>query len=332
MEMDSRLRVLYMGKLLYELTDEEHYLTTAQLVQLLEEKYGITTHRQTIKRDIEVLQKFGMDIQETKSTQNRYNLVSRKFDVAELRLLIDAVESAKFITARKSQELSGKISSLAGVNQADRLKSNLSAEGRIKTDNEKIYIIIDTVNEAINSSRKITFQYFKYDLNKHKILRHGGLPYVVSPLQLVWNGEYYYMIAINEDGELRNFRMDRIAKCPEILPEAAKPAPEDFEVSSYLNTTIRMFSAESGRVELLCDNSILDAVLDRFGLESEIARYDETHFTAVVEASVSNLFLGWIFAFGGLIKILGPEPVRLKFQELISRQLTAGSASSPQSR
>ena len=168
MDNDAKLRPLYLAKILYEQTDETHFLTTAQLMRILEERYDIKSHRQTIKADIELLIRFGMDIQEVKSTQNRYNIVSRMFDVAELKLLIDAVESAKVIPANKSKDLAAKISSLAGNYGAACLRRNISCEGRIKTGNEKIFIIIDTVNEAINENKKISFQYFKYNVRKEK--------------------------------------------------------------------------------------------------------------------------------------------------------------------
>ena len=157
MDSDAKLRPLYLAKILYEMTDEDHYLTTAQLIQILEGKYGIKAHRQTIKAEIEVLKQFGLEIEEVKSTQNRYNLYGRTFDAPELKLLIDAVESSKFITALKSKELVKKISSLASDQVAATLTRNVSCEGRIKPGNEKIYFIIDTINEAINANKQISF-------------------------------------------------------------------------------------------------------------------------------------------------------------------------------
>ena len=196
MDNEAKLRPLYLGKIFHELTDEEHYLTTAQLIQILEERYGIKTHRQTIKAEIELLQRFGMDIQETKSTQNRYNLVSRQFDLAELKLLIDAVESSKFITVEKSMSLVSKLASLAGANRAAELKRNVRVEGKIKPENESIYYIVDTINDAINAGRKISFQYFQYNVRKEQKLKRNGEPFILTPLHLVWNGDYYYVVGL----------------------------------------------------------------------------------------------------------------------------------------
>ena len=166
MDKDSKLRPFYLSQILYERTDEDHYLTTAQLIDILEKEYGIKTHRQTIPADVEILRSYGMEIQEVMSAQKRYNLISREYDVAEIKLLIDAVESSKFITKKKSEELVGKLSKMAGRNQAQNLKRNISAEDRIKYDNEGIYLIIDGINEAINIGKKVSFLYFKYDVRK----------------------------------------------------------------------------------------------------------------------------------------------------------------------
>ena len=165
MDNDAKVRPLYLGKIFMEMTDEEHFLTTSQLIQILDEKYGVKAHRQTIKADIELLKRFGMDIQEIKSTQNRYNLASRQFDVAELKLLIDAVESSKFITKQKSAELVAKLCSLAGENRAAELKRNLCVEGQIKPGNEKIYLIVDTINDAIKAKKKISELCKKENIN-----------------------------------------------------------------------------------------------------------------------------------------------------------------------
>jgi len=185
MDNDAKLRPLYLAKILYEQTDEEHFLTTAQLIQILEERYGINAHRQTIKAEIELLKQFGLEIEEVKSTQNRYNLFGRRFDAPELKLLIDAVESSKFITSGKSKELVEKISSLTSEHVAASLRRNVSCEGRIKPGNERIYLIVDAINEAINANKKISFQYFQYNVRKEKKLKRNGEPYVITPLHFV---------------------------------------------------------------------------------------------------------------------------------------------------
>lgn len=321
MNNDSKLRPLYLAKILYEQIDEEHYLTTVQLINILEEKYGISAHRQTIKSEIELLRKFGLEIQEVKSVQNRYNICSRDFENSELKLLIDAVESAKFITARKSKELVAKLSSLAGDFGAEKLKRNVCCEERIKSDNERSYIIVDTINEAINEGKKISFQYFQYNIKKQPHLKHNGRAYVLSPLHLVWNGDFYYLVGVAEDNSIKNFRVDRIAKCPKILEENSIPAHKDFDIDGYINTTFRMFNAKHTDVVLLCDNDVIDSIIDRFGENIEIT---EVATEITVNIATSHIFYSWVFGFGGKVKILGPNVVRDEYLNMVKKSLHGG--------
>ena len=323
MDNEAKLRPLYLAKILYEQTDEEHFLTTAQLIQILEEQYGIRSHRQTIKTEIELLRQFGLEIEEVKSTQNRYNLFGRKFDAPELKLLIDAVESSKFITAGKSKELVEKLSSLASNHVAVSLKRNVSCEGRIKPGNERIYFIIDAINEAINANKKISFQYFKYNVRKEKKLKRDGESYVITPLHLVWNGDCYYMVGVYDYKQrLGSFRVDRIAKCPTILQEDGTSAPEGFNIDEYINTTFHMFNSQHEEVELICDNEVMDSIIDRFGEDVTTYAYNMTAFRAVVNIAVSHVFYSWVFGFGGKVKIKGPDHVKEKYAEMLRDAVT----------
>lgn len=317
MDNDAKLRPLYLAKILYEQTDEDHYLTTTQLIKILEERYSVKSHRQTIKADIEILKKFGMEIEEVKSTQNRYNIFGRKFDQAELKLLIDAVESSKFITKSKSDALVEKIGMLTSQYRAQEFNRNISVEGRIKPGNEKVYLIVETINEAINKGKKISFECFKYNVRKEKKLKRDE-PYVITPLHLVWNGDYYYMIGVYDyQNRLGTFRVDRINKIPTILKEDGVPAPEDFDLNQYLNTTFRMFNSEHEEVELICSNDLMDAIIDRFGYDVTTYANDMESFRVVVNVAVSHVFYSWVFGFCGKVKIKGPETVKEKYNELI---------------
>ena len=189
MASESKARLLYVLKLLEQYSDEEHPLTTADLLSMLMDKYGISTHRITLKTDIETLQAYGVDIEVINSSQNKYYISSRQFEIPELKLLIDAVESSKFITAAKSKELVEKLCTLTSESKRATLVRNVSCEGRIKPGNEKIYYIVDCINEAINQNKKISFYYFRYNVRKEKKLRHEGKPYVITPLHLVWSGD-----------------------------------------------------------------------------------------------------------------------------------------------
>lgn len=322
MDNEAKLRPLYIATILYEQTDEEHYLTTTQLMNTLETKYGIKSHRLTIKSDIELLQQFGMEIQEVKSTQNRYNVYGRKFDLPELKLLIDAVESSKFITQRKSKELVSKLASLTSEHMAGSIKRNVTCENRIKPDNEKIYLIVDVINQAINENKQISFPYFNYNEKKEKQLRNNGEPYVLTPLHLVWNGDYYYLVGVYDSEQCPvNFRVDRILKCPEILDAAGTPAPEGFDINEYINTTFRMYNCEHDDVELICDNSVMGAIIDRFGEGVTTYENNENTFTAVVNVATSHIFYSWVFGFNGKVKIKAPDDVREKYLDMLKSAL-----------
>ena len=320
MDNTAKLRPFYIAKILHERTDEEHTLSTTQIIEILESEYGISSHRQTIKTDIEMLRQFGFEIEEIKSTQNRYNMFARTFDTPELKLLIDAVESSKFITSSKSRELVEKISSLTSEHVAAALKRNVSCEGRIKPGNEKVYIILDTINDAINKNKKISFQYFQYNVKKEKKLKHNGKPYVITPLHLVWNGDCYYMVGVYDyQQRLGSFRVDRIAKKPLILDENGTPAPEGFNIDQYINTTFRMYNSEHEEVELICDNDVMDAIIDRFGEDVTTYANDMTSFRAVVNIAISHVFYSWVFGFGGKVKIKGPENIKTEYEEMLHK-------------
>ena len=320
MDKDARLRPFYLAQILYDRTDEDHYLTTAQLIEILEKEYGIKTHRQTIPVDVQTLRTIGMEIQEVMSSQKRYNLISREYDVAEIKLLIDAVESAKFITKKKSEELVAKLSKMAGRNQADNLKRNISAEDRIKYDNESIYLIIDGINEAINAGKKISFLYYKYNVKKEPKLRNEGKPFVFSPHKLVWNGDFYYMVGVFDNGKrIGTFRLDRIMRRPEILEENALPFPADFDFEKHLQTSFRMYGTTYTTVDLICSNDVMDAILDKFGKDVTTYCYDMESFRAEVDVVPSSVFYSWVFGFGGDVVINGPADVKEQYKEMVQK-------------
>ena len=321
MDNDSKLRLLYIGKMLQN-TDEAHPLTNAEMMQLLEDKYGMTTHRTTIPSDIDLLKKSGMEIEIIESKPKKYYLndYARTFTLPELKMLVDAVASFKFITKKKSDELIAKIITLGTPSSVPSLKRNLWPEGRIKQENERIYFNIEAVNQAINEKKKIAFQYFQYDVRKEQKLKHNGESYMFSPYALVWNGDYYYMVGFSEKHNgIGNFRIDRIASTPQILDEQAIPMPEDFDIAEYTNGMLRMYNSERCDVELICDNSVMDAIIDKFGTEAKTYAYDMTSFKLEVNVAVNHVFLSWVFGFSGKVKIKGPENVLEEYKDMVQK-------------
>lgn len=318
MDVDGKLRPLYLLRILQERTDEEHCLTTAQLCEILENEYGINTFRTTIKSDIEVLQKAGYSVQCTRSTQNLYNYIEREFDVPELKILIDAVLSSKFITKTKSDQLVVKLMELAGMYKAKELKRNLVVDGRIKTENEQVYMIADAINDAINSRKKIRFQKAEYNENKERVLHNNGETYVFSPYSLVWDGDFYYVVGFSEKYQsIGSHRVDRIYKRPEILKEASIPPANDFDINEYINTMFHMYNSDRIEVELKVENALMDAMVDRFGTDITTFANDEQSFTVIETVSIGTTFYNWIFGFRGRVKISGPEYVRLAYEERV---------------
>jgi len=303
-------------------TDEEHPLTNAEIMQILEEKYGITTHRTTIPSDIDLLIKSGMEIEIIESKPKKYYLndYARTFTLPELKMLVDSVASFKFITKNKSDELIEKIVTLGTPSSVPSLKRNLWSEGRIKQENERIYFNIEAINQAINEGKKIAFQYFQYDVKKKQKLKHDGALYKFSPYALVWNGDYYYMVGYSEkhDG-IGNFRIDRIAKTPQILDDDAVPMPQDFDIAEYTNGMFRMYNSERCDVELICDNSVMDAIIDKFGTNANTYAYDMASFKLEANVAVNHVFFSWIFGFGGKVKIKGPENVLEEYKDMVQK-------------
>ena len=324
MDIDGKLRPLYLLRVLKERTDEDHTLTTAQLCKMLKEEFGIETFRTTIKGDIEVLQQAGFSVQVTRSTQNLYNYIERDFDVPEVKLLIDAVMSSKFITKAKSDQLVSNLTELAGPYKARELKRNLVVDGRIKPENEQVYMIVDAINEAINARKKIRFQKVEYNVKKERVLHHGGEKYVFSPYSLVWDGDFYYVVGYSDKYQsIGSHRVDRIYKRPEILDEAAVPPMVGFDINTYVNTMFRMYNSDRYEVELQVENQLMDAIVDKFGSDVTTYACDQKSFRVVATVSVGTTFYNWIFGFGGRVKIRGPENVRREYEARVKEAAEA---------
>ena len=316
--MESKPRILYLLRILEQYTDEEHPLTTKQLIEMLDEKYEISTYRTTIAKDIAALQEFGVDIVVIHSTQCKYFIGSRQFELPELKLLIDAVESSKFITSKKSDALIKKIHMLTSDGQVKKLKRNNYVSGRIKPNNEQIYYIVDTINDAINERKQISFPYYEYTGLKEKVLKNKGEIYTISPYHLVWNDDYYYVVGYSKKKEkIVTFRVDRIASQPDILSADAVPVPEDFDIAEFTKQVFYMYDGEEVLVDLRCDNGLMKTMVDRFGEDITTLAYDENSFKITVCVSASPTFFGWIFGFGGKVQILAPESVKEQYRQMI---------------
>ena len=318
MENDGKVRLLRLLELLRTESDELHPISITQITAAMKERWGLDAYRITIQKDVAALQAAGYEIETIRSTQNRYYLMSRPFELPELKLLLDAVESSKFITQKKSKILAGKLLKLTSRHAAAGLKRNISIADRIKPKNEHIYYFIDAINEAINTKKKISFLYFAYTPAKKKELKNGGEPYVLSPYTLTWNGDCYYVVGWSEKhGKVATFRVDRILETPRLLDEPAVPRPKNYSIADFAEKAFQLFDADRTEVTLLCDAVAMNSVLDHFGDRAKTTPVDEHTFRLAAEVSLSPTFFAWVFEFGGKIKILGPQSVKDAYAELV---------------
>lgn len=308
---NQKLKLLYLLRFLMQYSDEEHPLTTAQLIAELAEN-GISAERKSIYADIEALQMFGIDIIQTKGKNGGYYIGERDFELPELKLLVDSVQSSKFITQEKTYKLIRKIENLAGVYDGQLLQRQVYVTNRVKSMNESIYYAVDVISDAINQNRKIRYRYFEYTVEKERRYRHGGAFYEVSPFALIWDDENYYMLAWDSEADkMKHYRVDKMSEVS--LTDEMREGTEIFEktdMSAYTKSVFGMFGGEDRKVKIRFANHLVGAVLDRFGRDTIVIKDGDGHFTVTVNVVVSGQFLSWVFAFGDEAEIVLPENVR----------------------
>lgn len=308
-------------KIMLEKTDEEHYMTMPQILAELR-KYDVTAERKSIYTDFEALEKLGVEVVgEPVGSTYHYRVAGRQFELAELKLLVDTIQSSKFITARKSRELIQKLESFCSEHEAKKLQRQVYVSGRIKTMNESIYYNVDAIHNAIGENRKIRFQYYQWNLKKEMELRHGGAYYHISPWGLSWDDENYYLVGYDsKDRIIKHYRVDKMLKIR--MSDEEREGKEFFEqvdIASYTRKNFSMFGGKEERVKLLMENQMAGVVIDRFGKDISMIPADETHFAVNVDVAVSQQFFAWVFALGNGAQILGPEHVAEQAKQEIKR-------------
>ncbi|MCR5835236.1 MAG: transcriptional regulator [Lachnospiraceae bacterium] len=308
-------------KMLLEETDDNHTLSMKDIISKLDEE-GIVSERKAIYNDIALLKDFGFDIVMSGEGRSRgYSIVSREFDLPELKLLVDSVQCSKFITAKKSNELIKKIESLGSNHQAKKLHRQVYVANRNKTNNENIYYNVDTIHEAIASNVKIKFKYCNYNLKKQLVAKKDGELYIVSPLALSWDDENYYLVAYDsEAGKQKHYRVDKI-KGIQLTDERREGTEllKNFDVAVYAKKRFGMFDGKEEKVKLLCENSFIGVIIDRFGKGVMPVEVDDNHFSVVVDVAVSSQFLGWIFGLGDGVRVVEPSNVLELIQEELQK-------------
>ena len=317
----GKLKMLYLARIFMEETDDEHALTLQQIAAKLA-ALDISADRKTLYQDFEELRQFGFDIIAEQAGHNTfYHLGERRFELPELKLLVDSVQSAKFITDKKSRELIRKLESLVSRHQAQQLHRQVLIAGRVKTMNESIYYNIDKLHGAINADAQIRFQYYQWNVRREMELRRGGAWYQVSPWALIWDDENYYLVAYGAgDGKIKHYRVDKmlsisVTKDKRLGQEQFKR----FDMPRYTKSLFGMYGGEQVKVMLEARNDMVGVIIDRFGKDILIAPVDSERFRVNVDVSMSNQFLGWIMAVGDGVKIVGPDKVVEKMRAEVRR-------------
>ncbi len=319
----QKLKILYLLDIFKQYTDEEHPLSAAELCEKLAGR-GVPAERKSIYSDIEALQRYGVEILSTRQPKAGYFLVTRDFELPEVRLLIDAVQAAGFITARKTRLLTGKLERLVSESQAGKIQRQMYVDSRNKCENEEIYYNIDLLNKAIEDAKKVELTYSRRQLEENRRIVTASRQFVISPYALTWMNDHYYLIGNNQKYDnLMHLRVDRMRRV-QVLEEAARPFQEvspyteRFDTADYVSRVFNMFGGQLQKIDLRCKSGLLEQVLDRFGESIFIRDGGEGHFVFTVSAQVSEGLIGWLLQFGDGIEVLSPADLRNQMGEKIA--------------
>ena len=308
---NHKLKTLYLIKILKEQTDENNNLSISQIISHLG-RVGIQAERKSIYSDIELLRNFGIDIIYQKGKSGGYCIACRDFEMPELKLLVDAVQSSKFITTKKSQGLISKLKKLTSNAQGRELQRQVFVTHRNKSINENIYYNIDAIFSAILKNRQISFKYYEFNTDKQKKYKKEGKVYIANPYVLTWSEDNYYLILNHmKYDNLAHYRVDRMADIT-VLFQPRRPMEEvtqteNLNIAQYIDKHFSMYPGEEQTVRLRFHNSLINVVIDRFGQEVHLAGDGDQRFIITVNVKISPTFIGWLLMFGQNVKILGPQ-------------------------
>lgn len=319
--MNQKFKLYRLAEIMLEMTDEEHYITMPEILTALEQ-YEIHADRKTIYNDLRDLEVLGIEVEgEAVGKGYHYHVVNRPFELPELKLLVDAIQSSKFITERKTNTLIKKLEKLLSKYEAMQLQRQVFVTGRIKTMNESIYYTVDAIHNAISENRKIYFHYFQWNVKKEMELRRGGEYYHISPWGLSWDDENYYLIGYDSETEqIKHYRVDKMLHIQ--MSEEKREGKEHFkklDLAEYAKKSFGMFRGEEYQVKLRVENHLAGVIIDRFGKDAMMIPVDEEHFTVNVNVHVSKQFLAWVISIGEGIEILSPEEVVQNMRREIER-------------
>lgn len=320
---NQKLKLLYLARIFLENTDSSHAMTLKELSAELA-RYEIRAERKSLYDDIELLRVFGLDICVVRDRQVRYYVGSHTFELAELKLLVDAVQYSKFITEKKSSALIKKLEALASRYEASQLHRQVTVSNRLKAANEEIFCNVDMIHRAISENRKISFRYFEWNTEKKRVLRRDGAFYTVSPWALTWDDENYYMIGYDSETEtLKHYRVDKMLEL--YVAKETREGKDKFsalDMTQYSKQVFGMYGGEMTAVRLSCDKSMAGVVIDRFGTDIIIANHGE-RFEFTVKVMISPTFYSWVLGFGDKVQIVTPQHVRDRVAEIAKEVIEA---------
>ena len=311
---NQKLKLLILKDYLLRNSDEKHPVTIPQIIEELG-RYDIKAERKSLYDDLEALRVYGLDIVQSRGN---YYVGQRNFETPELKLLVDSIQSSKFITEKKTMSLIKKLEELASMYDAQLLERQVYVRNRVKSMNESVYYNVDSIADAINQDRAIRFKYFEYTVTKERRIRRNGDWYVVSPFALMWDDENYYMVAWDADaGSLKHYRVDKMLEITALkATREGKEAFAEVDMAAYAKKTFGMFTGQDRSVRLRFKNILAGAVFDRFGRDVMLIPDGEDHFVVTLDVAVSPQFYSWVFGFGTDVEILSPDDIRERAADL----------------
>ena len=318
---NQKLKMLFLLKIMMEKTDDTHYLTMPEILCELE-KYDVTAERKSIYTDLEDLEHFGVIVErEQIGKKSCYHVVERPFELAELKLLVDSIQSSKFLTLHKSDTLIKKLENFCSIYERNQLQRQVYVQNRIKTMNETVYYSVDTINEAISDGKKIRFKYFNWNVKKEMEFRRGGHFYEISPWALSWDDENYYLIGYDsEDKIIKHYRVDKM-KNISLIDEVrdGKECFDGFDTADYSKKNFDMFGGDDERVVLEISNDMAGVIIDRFGKDVSFIPKGKDKSTVTLKVAFSIHFITWVWSLGEKVKIVGPKNVVKRVNDEIAR-------------
>ena len=314
---NQKLKLLYLYQIFNEKTDENYTLNASELIDELS-KYGVSAERKSIYSDIEALKLFGMDINVGTENGRGYYLGERYFQLSEIKMLIDIIQAARFISENKSIELIEKISKLAPISDRKTLKRQIFIANRVKSVNETVYYSVDHLYRAIAENKKVRFRYYSWDIRKNKLYKNKGQFYYVNPVSMMWADEKYYLIAYDDNaGKIKHYRVDKMESveiCNENVSNDIKRL--EFNAADYATRSFSMFGGDVREVRLKGNAESIGIIYDRFGRDVFVVQNPDGSFSVTVKVALSPQFYSWVFGVSDLLMIEGPNDVVESYRDM----------------